>query len=57
MEKKNNTIMRMGKVWRTGGSLVISLPHEFCEANDIKPGDKLPIVGRTDILKIIPRKQ
>lgn len=41
------------KVFRSGNSLVISLPKKFCKRNRIVKGDRLNIVGlQDDALKI-----
>lgn len=41
------------KVFRVGGSLVISLPPEFIEAHNIIEGEDLPYAAN-HIMKIIP---
>jgi len=41
------------RVVRMGGSLVISLPAEFCHLHGIKEGDDLPFAA-DHIMKLIP---
>ena len=41
------------RVVRMGGSLVISLPAEFCHLHHIKEGDDLPFAAN-HIMKVIP---
>jgi len=41
------------RVVRLGGSLVISLPAEFCHLHHIKEGDDLPFAA-DHIMKVIP---
>jgi len=41
------------RVVRMGGSLVISLPAEFCHLHHIKEGDDLPFAA-DHIMKVIP---
>ena len=53
MHKSNKIIAGTRRVVRMGGSLVISLPAEFCRLHRIKEGDDLPFAA-DHIMKIIP---
>ncbi|MCL0059594.1 hypothetical protein M1O57_05065 [Dehalococcoidia bacterium] len=53
--RRKQTQIRAGmrRVWRQGGSLVVSLPVEFTRAHDIQEGDAVPVISN-HILKIVP---
>jgi len=53
MERKSRIIAGTRRVVRMGGSLVISLPAEFCHLHGIKEGDDLPFAA-DHIMKVIP---
>lgn len=53
MRKTGRVIAGTRRVVRMGGSLVISLPAEFCHLHRIREGDDLPFAA-DHIMKIIP---
>ncbi|MBA7574804.1 hypothetical protein ES708_16619 [subsurface metagenome] len=53
MVKRSRVIAGTRKVVRLGGSLVFSLPAEFCHLHNIKEGDDLPFAAN-HIMKVIP---
>ncbi len=53
MSKPARVIAGTRRVVRMGGSLVISLPAEFCHLHGIKEGDDLPFAA-DHIMKVIP---
>ena len=53
MNKGGRIIAGTRRVVRLGGSLVITLPAEFCHLHGIKEGDDLPFAA-DHIMKIIP---
>ena len=53
MSKPARVIAGTRRVVRMGGSLVISLPAEFCHLHHIKEGDDLPFAAN-HIMKVIP---
>ena len=53
MVKRSRVIAGTRKVLRLGGSLVFSLPAEFCHLHHIKEGDDLPFAA-DHIMKVIP---
>lgn len=53
MVRRNRVIAGTRKVVRLGGSLVVSLPAEFCHLHLIKEGDDLPFAAN-HIMKLIP---
>lgn len=53
MVKSSKIIAGTRRVVRMGGSLVISLPAEFCHLHGIKEGDDLPFAAN-HIMKLIP---
>lgn len=53
MSKPARVIAGTRRVVRMGGSLVISLPAEFCHLHHIKAGDDLPFAAN-HIMKVIP---
>ena len=53
MGKPARVIAGTRRVVRMGGSLVISLPAEFCHLHGIKEGDDLPFAA-DHIMKVIP---
>lgn len=53
MRENYRIIAGTRRVVRMGGSLVISLPVEFCRRHHIKAGDDLPFAAG-HIMKIIP---
>ena len=53
MNKGSRIIAGTRRVVRLGGSLVITLPAEFCHLHGIKEGDDLPFAA-DHIMKVIP---
>ncbi len=53
MVKRSRVIAGTRRVVRLGGSLVFSLPAQFCHLHGIEEGDDLPFAA-DHILKIIP---
>ena len=53
MNKRGRIIAGTRRVVRLGGSLVITLPAEFCHLHGIKEGDDLPFAA-DHIMKVIP---
>ncbi len=53
MHKGSRIIAGTRRVVRLGGSLVITLPAEFCHLHGIKEGDDLPFAAN-HIMKVIP---
>ena len=53
MVKRSRVIAGTRRVVRLGGSLVITLPAEFCHLHGIKEGDDLPFAAN-HIMKVIP---
>ena len=53
MNKGSRIIAGTRRVVRLGGSLVITLPAEFCYLHGIKEGDDLPFAAN-HIMKVIP---
>ena len=53
MEKRPKVIAGTRRVMRMGGSLVITLPADFCHAHGIQEGDDLPFAA-DHIMKVIP---
>ena len=53
MGKPARVIAGTRRVVRMGGSLVISLPAEFCHLHCIKEGDDLPSAA-DHIMKVVP---
>lgn len=51
--RKAKVIAGTRKVMQMGGSLLITLPAEFCQAHSIREGDDLPFAAN-HIMKIIP---
>lgn len=51
--KKGQVSVSKRSVMEMSGSLCITLPKEFTDANNIKKGDKLPVIA-DHILKVVP---
>jgi len=52
MNDENRLEIKVGKVHKVGGSLMIILPPRFVEINNIEAGDELAIVACDDEVKI-----
>lgn len=52
---KGDITVHKRKVFKSGGSLAVTLPQKFVELHDIRVGDELPVIA-TNSLRIIPVK-
>ena len=56
-ERKDDPIVKLRSVLKSGSSYYISIPPEFIKLNRIKKGDRLPVLANKTQMRVIPMNE